>query len=142
MAGKAMNIGPDDRIPNAATRQAMAEARAGQRLKQFASTADYIAAMEEEAKAPPTAHARAYPAIVERAETGFGVCFPDFPGCVAKGDTLDLALLNAETALALHVEGLLEDGATLPMPSALDAAPRDPEADEVLRTLIHFDLPS
>ncbi len=84
---------------------------------------------------------RYYPAIVERAETGFGVCFLDFPGCVAKGDTLDLALLHAEEALAFHVEGMIEDGETLPTPSALDAAPRDPEVDEVLRTLIHLDLP-
>lgn len=131
-----MKIGPADRIPNAATRRAMAEARAGQRLKQFATAADCIAAMEEEAKEPPTVHALAYPAIVERAETGFGVSFPDFPGCVAKGDTLDLALLNAESALALHVEGLLEDGATLPEPSAVDAVSLDPEVDEVLHPMV------
>ncbi len=139
MKGKAMNIGPADRVPNAATRQAMAEARAGQPLKQFTTAADCLAAAE--AGEPTAANTRAYPAIVERAETGFGVCFPDFPGCVAKGDTLDLALLNAEAALAYHVEGLLEDGATLPEPSALHAAPRDPEMQEVLRTLIHLDLP-
>lgn len=141
MAGKAMSIDPADRIPNAATRQAMAEARAGQPLKQFATAADCIAAMEEAAKEPPIAHARAYPAIVERAKIGFGVCFPDFPGCVAKGDTLDLALLNAVAALAFHVEGLIEDGEALPEPSALDTMPHDPEVGEVLRTLIHFDLP-
>jgi len=84
---------------------------------------------------------RYYPAIVEQAKSGFGVAFPDFPGCVAMGASLDQALLNAEEALAFHIEGMIEDGETLPEPSALDAAPRDADVAEVLRTLIHLDLP-
>ena len=51
----------------------------------------------------------------------FGVEFPDFPGCISAGDTLDEAARNAADALALHVEGLGEDGEPIPAPRALDA---------------------
>jgi len=84
---------------------------------------------------------RYYPAIVERSGSGFGVSFPDFPGCVSAGDTLDAALFHAEEALAFHVEGLLEDDGALPAPSDLSAVPHDPEVTEVLRTMVHLDLP-
>jgi predicted RNase H-like HicB family nuclease len=50
----------------------------------------------------------------------FGVSFPDFPGCVTAGETIDRARLMAEEALAFHIEGMLEDGETIPAPSSLD----------------------
>nr|WP_304363806.1 type II toxin-antitoxin system HicB family antitoxin [Jiella sp. LLJ827] len=53
-------------------------------------------------------------------DSDFGVSFPDFPGCVTAGRTLDDARIMAEEALALHVEGLLEDGEALPRPSTLE----------------------
>ena len=39
----------------------------------------------------------------------YGVEFADFPGCVSAGDTPEEAQDNAREALALHIEGLLED---------------------------------
>lgn len=60
-----------------------------------------------------------YPALIEAAEPGgFGVSFPDFPGCVSAGATLDEAAQGAREALALHVEGMVEDGVPLPDASA------------------------
>lgn len=53
-------------------------------------------------------------------DSDFGVEFPDFPGCVTAGTSLDDAAKMAAEALALHVEGLLEDGEDIPEPSALD----------------------
>ena len=41
---------------------------------------------------------------------GFGISFPDFPGCVSDGDTVEDALTRGEAALAFHVAGLREDG--------------------------------
>ena len=55
----------------------------------------------------------------ERSE--FGVSFPDFPGCVAAGRTLEEARQQAQEALELHIEGMVEDGDELPVPSDLDA---------------------
>ncbi|MGH6841504.1 MAG: type II toxin-antitoxin system HicB family antitoxin [Methylocella sp.] len=43
-----------------------------------------------------------YAAIVEEEEgKAAGVWFPDLPGCVAAGDTLDEAMRNAAAALEL-----------------------------------------
>ncbi len=53
--------------------------------------------------------------------THYGVEFPDFPGCVTAGRTLDEARAGAEEALALHLAGFVEDGEEVPAPSALDA---------------------
>jgi predicted RNase H-like HicB family nuclease len=50
----------------------------------------------------------------------FGVSFPDFPGVVTAGKTLDDARAMAEEALAFHVNGMIEDGEGLPVPSRLE----------------------
>jgi predicted RNase H-like HicB family nuclease len=42
---------------------------------------------------------------------GHGVSFPDFPGCVSAGKTIEDALRGAGEALALHVDGMRKDGA-------------------------------
>ena len=52
------------------------------------------------------------------ADTDYGVSFPDFPGCIATGRTLEEAKANAEEALALHIAGMLEDGEPIPYPLA------------------------
>jgi predicted RNase H-like HicB family nuclease len=56
----------------------------------------------------------------------FGVSFPDFPGCVTAGRTLEEAREMAVEALTLHVAGMVEDGEALPEPSALDQLAHDP----------------
>lgn len=56
----------------------------------------------------------------KEATSDFGVDFPDFPGCVTAGLTLEQARLMAAEALALHIEGMVEDGASIPTPSPLD----------------------
>ena len=43
--------------------------------------------------------------IHKEPRSDFGVSFPDFPGCVTAGRTLDEARKMAEEALALHVDG-------------------------------------
>ena len=57
----------------------------------------------------------------------YGVEFPDFPGCITAGRTLDDAKDMAAEALALHVEGLIDDGEGLPTPSGLDTIMANPD---------------
>jgi len=78
----------------------------------------------------------AYPAIIERAAEGFGVFFPDLPGCTSAGATLDEAKLNAAEALSLHLSAMLEDGETLPPASTLEAVERDADVDEAARVMV------
>jgi predicted RNase H-like HicB family nuclease len=53
-------------------------------------------------------------------KSDYGVSFPDFPGCVTAGKTLEEARRKAVEALSLHIAGMEEDGEKLPKPSALD----------------------
>ena len=59
-------------------------------------------------------------------QSDFGVSFPDFLGCVTAGKTLDEARRLAGEALALHIQGMTEDGEEIPEPSTLDAVAKDP----------------
>ncbi|MEY4681871.1 MAG: hypothetical protein RLZZ276_3520 [Pseudomonadota bacterium] len=59
--------------------------------------------------------------IHKEPRSDFGVSFPDFPGCVTAGRSLDEARKMAEEALALHVDGMREDGEKLPVPSSLES---------------------
>ncbi len=64
----------------------------------------------------------------------YGVSFPDFPGCITAGRTLDEAARMAAEALALHIQGMIEDGDTVPEPSKVD----DIAADAAKRGAIAF----
>lgn len=64
--------------------------------------------------------------IHKDADRDYGVSFPDFPGCVSAGATLDEARAGAEEALALHIEGMAEDGLPIPEPSSLEDVMSDP----------------
>ena len=64
--------------------------------------------------------------IHKEATSGFGVSFPDLPGCVTVGDTLEEAHKLAEEALKLHLEGMAEDGEAIPAASTLDQIMADP----------------
>jgi predicted RNase H-like HicB family nuclease len=63
--------------------------------------------------------------IHKEAESDYSVSFPDFPGCITAGGDLDEARAMAEEALALHVEGLAEDGEAAPEPSSLESVMAD-----------------
>ena len=74
--------------------------------------------------------------IHKDADSDFGVSFPDFPGVVTAGTDLDDARRMAEEALALHVEGMIEDGEAIPEPSSLEAIMSDPAHRESVAVLI------
>ncbi|MGF0536995.1 type II toxin-antitoxin system HicB family antitoxin [Agrobacterium sp. ES01] len=66
----------------------------------------------------------------------YGVSFPDFPGVVTAGQDLDDARVMATEALALHVEGMIEDGDAIPEPSTLEAVMSDPDNRDAVAVLI------
>lgn len=69
-----------------------------------------------------------YIAIVHKdADSDFGVSFPDFPGCITAGKTIDEAKDMAQEALALHIQGLIEDSENLPTPAKLGEIMADPD---------------
>lgn len=86
-----------------------------------------------------------YIALVHRAKkkgADYGVMFPDFPGCVFGGHTLETALENAREGIIFHIEGLLDAGETLPKAIHLENIKKDPEYKEAIPSLIRVIIPS
>lgn len=83
-----------------------------------------------------------YPALVDKDEdSDYGVSFPDFPGCVSAGETLEEAVLGAQEALAGHIALMLTDGDGPPSPSPLEEVAAAKEPSTVAVTLIAVVLP-
>jgi len=86
---------------------------------------------------------RNYIALIHKdADSDFGVSFPDFPGCVTTGKTLDEARAMAVEALAFHIEGMIEDGEDIPAPSSLDEVMADPDNVSGVMILVDARTPS
>ena len=83
-----------------------------------------------------------YIALVHKDEgTSYGVSFPDVPGCISAGDTLEEAAENAAEALGGHFAAMKADGETIPAPRDFEELKRDPEfaeesADAILMMVV------
>jgi len=80
---------------------------------------------------------RQYIALIHKeADSDYGVSFPDLPGAISAGRTLDEAREMAAEALALHLEGLAADGEAAPEPSSLEEIMSDAQNKEAVAVLI------
>src|SRR6266852_1565229 len=80
---------------------------------------------------------RQYIALIHKeANSDYGVSFPDLPGVVSAGSTLDEARDMAAEALALHLEGMAEDGETAPEPSSLEEIMKDAQNRDGVAVLV------
>ena len=78
-----------------------------------------------------------YIAVVHKDQkSDFGVSFPDFPGCITAGSTIDEAKDMAHDALSLHLKGMIEDGENIPAPSKLEDIMDDPDYSDSAAILI------
>jgi predicted RNase H-like HicB family nuclease len=83
-----------------------------------------------------------YIAVIHKDEnSSFGVSFPDFPGCISGGDTLDVAKDMAHEALPFHIEGMFEDGEVMPQPSSLESILADPDYSDAAASFV-INLPA
>jgi antitoxin HicB len=64
-----------------------------------------------------------YIALIHKTpDTGYGVSFPDVPGVITGGDTIDEAMQNAPDVLAFAAEDWHEQtGKPFPKPRSIDA---------------------
>lgn len=58
-----------------------------------------------------------FPAIFEYCRGKYIVTFPDLPGCITEGSSLDDALKMAKESLELHLYNLEDDKEIIPIPS-------------------------
>ena len=62
-----------------------------------------------------------YAVVIEHAPGSNDSAYvPDLPGCVTTGDTIDEIKSNIQEAIALHVDGMREDGEPMPEPSIVE----------------------
>lgn len=72
-----------------------------------------------------------YAAVMEQADAGgFGVWFPDFPGCVTHADDAASAAQSARRVLSRHIQQMVENGDLAPRPTPAEAVelPQDVHA--------------
>jgi len=61
-----------------------------------------------------------YPAVVGRTKGGnYSVWFPNLPGCITGGETIEEVSHNIKEVLGLHLYGMEQDGDEIPAPSAV-----------------------
>jgi predicted RNase H-like HicB family nuclease len=60
-----------------------------------------------------------YAVVVEKAIGNYSAYIPDLPGCVATGTTVQAVETELRDAIRFHIEGLKEDGLSVPEPTAI-----------------------
>ncbi len=61
-----------------------------------------------------------FPAVLDFADDGISIEFPDLPGCLPCADTAESAIKNAKEALKLHLFGMEEDNEEIPEPTPVN----------------------
>lgn len=59
-----------------------------------------------------------YVVVIEKARNNYSAYVPDLPGCVATGRTRPAVRKAIRGAIAMHLDGLREDGSPIPKPQA------------------------
>ena len=62
-----------------------------------------------------------YLVILEQGPSSCGAYVPDLPGCVAVGDTREEVLTLIQEAIEFHLEGMKEEGLSIPRPASSSA---------------------
>jgi len=57
--------------------------------------------------------------VFEKTETGYSAHVPDLPGCVAAGADLGETQQLIREAIEMHLEGMREDGDSIPQPTTI-----------------------
>lgn len=70
----------------------------------------------------------------------YGVIFPDIPGCISAGDTLDEAIKNAHEALEGYMEFLFQEGDAVPAAGLIEQHRKNPEYADCVWALVDFDI--
>jgi predicted RNase H-like HicB family nuclease len=60
---------------------------------------------------------RKYAIVIEQGPNNLSAYVPDLPGCITTGKTVEEVERNMREAIALHLEGMNEDGEPVPEPS-------------------------
>ena len=59
-----------------------------------------------------------YAIVIENVGPNCSAYVPDLPGCIATGASVEEVEREIREAIEFHLEGLREDGASIPLPSS------------------------
>ncbi len=59
-----------------------------------------------------------YTVVIEKTPNNYAAYVPDLPGCVATAGTREELLDEIREAIEFHIEGMREDGESIPEPQA------------------------
>ncbi len=62
-----------------------------------------------------------YLVVLEEGPSSFGAYVPDLPGCVVVGYTREEVLTLIQEAIEFHLEGMKEEGLSIPRPASSSA---------------------
>lgn len=62
-----------------------------------------------------------YMVVVEEGPTSFGAYVPDLPGCIVAGESREEVLQLIREAIEFHLEGLKDEGQSIPRPHSSSA---------------------
>lgn len=79
-----------------------------------------------------------YVALLDPDDDGsaYTITFPDFPGCISCGRTVEEAISMATEALHLHLEGMVADGERIPHPTPIELVKRQSELTHAVAVII------
>jgi len=75
-------------------------------------------------------------AVHKDPSTEYGVSFPDFPGCITGGKSIDAVKDLAIEALSGHIKTMKEFGGEIPSPSKLDDIIADQDYSNAIAFLV------
>jgi predicted RNase H-like HicB family nuclease len=58
-----------------------------------------------------------YLVVIEKAKSNYSAYVPDLPGCIATGRNLRAVKKNVREAIEFHIDGMKEDGMSIPQPT-------------------------
>ena len=61
-----------------------------------------------------------YLIVIEKGENNYSAYSPDVSGCVTTGKTVEEIISTMKEALEFHIEEMLEDGESFPVPKTLN----------------------
>jgi predicted RNase H-like HicB family nuclease len=82
-----------------------------------------------------------YPVVIHKdSNSDYGVTVPDLSGCFSAGETVDEALQEVTEAIECHLEGLLMDGESIPVPHSIEYYQNDSDYAGGIWAVVTIDL--
>ena len=82
-----------------------------------------------------------YPVVIHKdSNSDYGVTVPDVSGCFSAGQTVDEALQEVTEAIECHLEGLLMDGESIPVPHSIEYYQNNSEYTGGVWAVVTIDL--